>query len=147
MSPQTQRPQLMAASSLDNNTPSNNDQDLDFNKSTKKLDKIVEKINIINAVKGNHEQKETTNSPEPQVIYLDSSNSPNGADYTQPSQSEQAPNGDKLHCGISTTKYVKQGPATKAPPSRNTEEPSQLTDLQHAPIIAPTRHYFRPRRG
>ena len=49
MSPQTQRPQLIATSSLDNNTPRNNDQDLDFNKSTKKLDKIVEKINIINA--------------------------------------------------------------------------------------------------
>ena len=92
MSPQTQRPQLIAASSLDNNTPSNNDQDLEFNKSTKKLDKIVEKINTINAVK---EYQETINSPEPQVIYLDSSNSPNGADYTQPSPSEQAPNGDK----------------------------------------------------
>ena len=72
MSPQTQRPQLIAASSLDNNTPSNNDQDLEFNKSTKKLDKSVEKINTINAVKEHQEQKETINSPEPQVIYLDS---------------------------------------------------------------------------
>ena len=95
MSPQTQRTQLIAASSLDNNTPSNINQDLDFNKSTKKLDKIVEKINIINAVKEHHEQKESIDCPEPQLIYLDSSNSPKGADYTQPSKSEQAPNGDK----------------------------------------------------
>ena len=83
------------ASSLDNNSPSNSDQDLEFNKSIKKLDKIVEKIDTINAVKEHQKQKETINSPEPQVIYLDSSNSPNGADYTQPSQLEQAPNGDK----------------------------------------------------
>ena len=34
MSPQTQRPQLIAASSLDNNTPRSNDQDLDFNKTS-----------------------------------------------------------------------------------------------------------------
>ena len=95
MSPQTQRPQLIATSSLGNNTPSNNDQDLEFNKSTKKIDKNVEKINTINAVKEHPEQEDTINSPEPQVIYSDSSNSSNGADYTQPSQSEQAPNGDK----------------------------------------------------
>ena len=88
MSPQTQRPQLIATSSLDNNTSRKNDQDLDFNKSTKKLDKIVKKINIINAEEEHHEQVETTNSAEPQVIYLDSSNSPNGTDYIQPSQSE-----------------------------------------------------------
>ena len=99
LSPQTQRPQLITTTSLDNNTSRNNDQDIDFNKSTKKLDKIVKKINTINAEKEQvetiHEQVETTNSPEPQVIYLDSSDSPNGADDIQPSQSEQAPNGEK----------------------------------------------------
>ena len=95
MSPQTQRPQLTATSSFDNNIPRNNEQDLEFNKSTKKIDKIVEKINTFNAVKEQPEQKDNTNSPGPHVIYLDSSNSPNGANYTQPSQSDQAPNGDK----------------------------------------------------
>ena len=95
MSPKAQRPQLIANSSLDDNNPSNNDQHLEFNKSTEKTDKIVEKINTINAVKEHREQTETIHSPEPQVIYLDSSNSPNEADYTQPSQLEQAPNGDK----------------------------------------------------
>ena len=43
MSPQTQRPQLIATTSLDNNTSRNNDQDLDFNKSTKKLDQNCQK--------------------------------------------------------------------------------------------------------
>ena len=95
MSPKAQRPQLIANSSLDDNNPSNNDQHLEFNKSTEKIDKIVEKMNTINAVKEHREQTETIHSPEPQVIYLDPSNSPNEADYTQPSQPEQAPNGDK----------------------------------------------------
>ena len=114
MSPQTQRPQLIATTSLDNNTSRNNDQDLD--KSTKKLDKIVKKINTINAEKENHEQVDTTNSPEPQVIYLDSSNSPNGADDIQPSQSEQAPNGEKASAQSQQPHMSNKDELTKPPP-------------------------------
>ena len=94
MSPKTQSSQLIASTSVDNNSLRDNNQDPDFNKSTKKLDKIVKKINTINAEKEEKEQAETTNSPEPIVIYLDTSNSPNGADHIQSPQSEQAPNGE-----------------------------------------------------
>ena len=124
MSRQTQRPQLIATSSLDNNTPRNNDQDLDFNKSTKKLDKIVEKINIINAEKEHHEQVETTNSPEPQVIYLDSSKSPNGAEYIQPSQSEQAPNGDKATAEFQQPRTSNKDELTKLPQVETKKSPA-----------------------
>ena len=93
MSPKTQSPQLIASTSLDTNSLRDDNQDIDFNKSTKKLDKIVKKINTINAEKEEKEQAEPTNSPEPIVIYLDTSNSPNGADQIQSPQSEQAPNG------------------------------------------------------
>ena len=124
MIPQTQRPQLIATESLDNNTPRINDQDLDFNKSSKTLDKIVEKINNINAEKEHHEQVETTNSPEPQVIYLDSSNSPNGADYIQPSQSEQAPNGDKATAEFQQPRMPNKDELTKLPQVETQKSPA-----------------------
>ena len=94
MSPKTQSPQLIASTSLDTNSLRDDNQDIDFNKSTKKLDKIVKKINTINAEREEKEQAEPTNSPEPIVIYLDTSNSPNGEDQIQSPQSEQAPNGE-----------------------------------------------------
>ena len=124
MSPQAQRPQLSATSSLDNNTPRNNDHDIDFNKFTKKLDKIVENINIINAEKEHHEQVETINSPEPQVIYLDSSNSPNGADYIQPSQSEQVPNGDKATAEFQQPRTSNKDELTKLPQVETQKSPA-----------------------
>ena len=128
MSPQTQKPQLTATSSTENNTPRNNAQELTFNKSTTKLDLIVEKITTINAEKDHHNQAETPNRPDPQVIYLDSSNSPNGADYTNQSQSEQAPYGDE-----NTSK-------NQQPRQSNKDEPTKLpqVDLLKSPTSSLT---------
>ena len=41
LSPRTQGPQLIATSSLDNNNAINTNEELDYKKSTKKIDKIV----------------------------------------------------------------------------------------------------------
>ena len=72
---------------------------MDFNKSTKKNDKIVKKINTMNAENATNvipEQQNTTNIPETQVIFLDSSNSPNEESITGLIRMEQAPIGDNV---------------------------------------------------
>ena len=143
MSPKIQSPQLTASTSLDTNSMRDDNQDIDFNKSTKKLDKIVKKINTINAEKEEKEQIETTNSPEPIVIYLDTSNSPNGTDQIHSPQSEQAPNGEMTSAHTKQPDMVNKNEPSRPPQAENTEEPSQLFDLQDAPIIAPTRHHLR----
>ena len=124
MSPQTQSPQLIASTSLDTNTLRDNNQDLDFNKSTKKLDKIVKKINTINAEKEHNEQVEPTNSPEPQIFYLDTSNSPNGADHIQPPQSEQAPNGEKESAQSQQPLMANKDEPTKLPQAETQKSPA-----------------------
>ena len=90
--PLTQRPQLIATSSFDNKNDNNANEVLEFNKSTKKVDKIVKKINTLNAEKATNktsEQQQTTNITEPQVIFLDSSNSPNGESIIELNQTQQ----------------------------------------------------------
>ena len=121
--PKIQSPQLTASTSLDTNSMRDDNQDIDFNKSTKKLDKIVKKINTINAEKEEKEQIETTNSPEPIVIYLDTSNSPNGTDQIHSPQSEQAPNGEMTSA------------QTKQPDRVNKNEPSRTpqAEIQKSP--------------
>ena len=123
MSPKIQSPQLTASTSLDTNSMRDDNQDIDFNKSTKKLDKIVKKINTINAEKEEKEQIETTNSSEPIVIYLDTSNSPNGTDQIHSPQSEQAPNGEMTSA------------QTKQPDMVNKNEPSRppQAEIQKSP--------------
>ena len=74
-SPRTQGPQLIATSSLDNNNAIKPNEKLDFNRSTKKIDKILKKISTMNAENATNvtpEQQSTTNIPETQVIFLDS---------------------------------------------------------------------------
>ena len=92
ISPLTQRSQLIATSSLDINNDNNTNEVLEFNKSRKKIDKIVKKINTLtaeNAINKTPEQQRTTNIREPQVIFLDSSNSPNGESVIELNQTEQ----------------------------------------------------------
>ena len=123
LSPKIQSHQLTASTSLDTNSMRDDNQDIDFNKSTKKLDKIVKKINTINAEKEEKEQIETTNSPEPIVIYLDTSNSPNGSEQIHSPQSEQAPNGEMTSA------------QTKQPDIVNKNEPSRppQAEIQTSP--------------
>ena len=124
MSPKTQSPQLIASTSLDTNSLRDNNQDLDFNKSTKKLHKIVKKINTINAEKEEKEQAEPTNSPEPIVIYLDTSNSPNGADHIQSPQSEQAPNGETTSAQPKEPDMLDKNEPTRLPQAETQKSPA-----------------------
>ena len=124
MSPKTQSPQLIASTSLDTNSLRDDNQDIDFNKSTKKLDKIVKKINTINAAKEEKEQAEPTNSPEPIVIYLDTSNSPNGADQIQSPQSEQAPNGETTSAQTKQPDMLNKNEPTRPPQAETQKNPA-----------------------
>ena len=79
ISPRTHRPQLIASSSLANNDDNNTNEALEFNRSTKEIDKIVNKIKTMNAENANNKtpaQQQTSIITEPQVICLDWSNSP-----------------------------------------------------------------------
>ena len=99
LSPRTQASQLIAMSSLDNSNAINTNEELDFNKSTMKIDKIGKKINTMNVENATivtPEQQNTTNIPETQVIFLDSSNSPYEENTTELIQTEQAPIGDNV---------------------------------------------------
>ena len=92
ISPRTNRPQLIASSSLENNNSNNAKKPIQFNKSTKKIDKIVDKINILNAENANINtpvQQNTSIITEPQVIYLDSSNSPHNESVIELIQTEE----------------------------------------------------------
>ena len=124
MSPKTQSPQLIASTSLDTNSRRDDNQDIDFNKSTKKLDKIVKKINTINAEKEEKEQAEPTNSPEPIVIYLDTSNSPNGADHIQSPQSEQTPNGEITSAQPKQPDMLNKNEPTRPPQAETQKSPA-----------------------
>ena len=124
MSPKTQSPQLIASTSLDTNSLRDDNQDIDFNKSTKKLDKIVKKINTINAEKEEKEQAEPTNSPEPIVIYLETSNSPNGADQIQSPQSEQAPNGEITSAQTKQPDMLTKNEPTRPPQAETQKSPA-----------------------
>ena len=53
-------------------------------------------MNAENATYVTPEQQNTTNNPETQVIFLDSSNSPNEESTTELIQTEQAPIGDNV---------------------------------------------------
>ena len=122
--PKIQSPQLTASTSLDTNSRRDDNQDIDFNKSTKKLDKIVKKINTINAEKEEKEQAEPTNSPEPIVIYLDTSNSPNGADHIQSPQSEQAPNGEITSAQPKQPDMLNKNEPTRPPQAETQKSPA-----------------------
>ena len=75
LSPTTNTAQPFASTSVYTRNTENATEQIEFTKSTTKLDKIVRKIQSIN------EDKNNTTSPsyqqEPQIIYLNSSNSPN----------------------------------------------------------------------
>ena len=136
LSPKTQSPQLTTSTSLDTNSMRNDNQDIEFNKSTKKLDKIVKKINTINAGKEEKEQIESTNSPEPIVIYLDTSNSTNGTDQIHSPQSVQAPNGEMTRAQTQEPDMVHKNqihsPQTvQAPNGEMTRAQTQEPDMVH----------------
>ena len=101
ISPRTNRPQLIASSSLENNNSNNAKELIQFNKSTKKIDKIVDKINILNAENANINtpvQQNTSIITEPQVIYLDSLNSPHNEsviELIQTEEDQQSTNAEK----------------------------------------------------
>ena len=137
MSPKTQSPQLIASTSLDTHSLRDDNQDIDFNKSTKKLDKIVKKINTINAEKEEKEQIETTNSPEPIVIYLDTSNSPNGADQTHSPQSEQAPNGEMPSAQTKQPDMVNKNEPSRPPQAEIKKSPASSLIYKTPPSSPP----------
>ena len=96
--PQTNRPQPIASSSLENNNSNNAKEPIQFNKSTKKIDKIVDKINIWNVEYANINtpvQQNTSIITEPQVIDLDSSNSPHNESVIQTEEDPQTANAEK----------------------------------------------------
>ena len=114
ISPRTREPQLIAT--LDNNNAFNTNEKLDFNKSTKKIDKIVKKINTMNAENATNvtpDQQNTTNTPETQVIFLDSSNSPNEESITDLIQTEQAPIGDNVVAELQQRTHTETTSANK----------------------------------
>ena len=75
-------------------------------------------MNAENATNVTPEQQNTTNIPETQVIFLDSSNSPNEESTTELIQTEQAPIGDNVVAEL-------QQPTHRGKTSSNKEEDKQ----------------------
>ena len=96
ISPSTQR-SLINATSLEKSTEASPTVKADFNKSSKKIDKIVRKINSKNAENTDHQTTERSgksNNIKRQVIYLDSTNSLQLENVKGPPQTKQAPKHD-----------------------------------------------------
>ena len=101
LSPSTQvQPIITASSTLKDKAELNTQDKIELSSSTKKIDKVTEKIYSFNSRKQDSETAEKTDNTRPQVerqiVYLDSSNSTNQTVYMTNNAPDIDPNNDMV---------------------------------------------------